>query len=331
MTSPNKKNKIKIILSLNLKFSTVKIQKLKTPETKDHKNPKMSEGSKVFKAYDIKDPLDKLAITNLWHGAEIRKGFRTRVCCNYKCTAMDCVYSHIKIRGYPAVRCTPCSVDDCINHHITFRTIMVRGSKLELYTICRRISFEFEDMKLFARKREREQSVPNFPPVINPIPFNFPPPTNNDNFNLPRPPINYLSPTRLQPDKTRDHYTMAVINNTSANEERESMKVSLPYKPQVQSMIKRTDGDITVYYFRSTSTTKKALISMVSADEFKGQIKISEQHLQKAILKLPDDAIIAMKAELKDVPGAIIPIGMAELRLENARLQKEIDDAKNEK
>lgn len=289
----------------------------------------MTDNFKILKARDIKDARDILAIINLWHNPQVYIGFQTHFCRKKDCTTMNCNYSHIKIRGYAAVRCTGCSEHTCEKHHISFRIVMIGGFRLELYTVCRRIAWEFEDIELFAKKRQREgEEVLDFFP-FNAIAYSVPPIT--EHIPLPHPPIDYLSPSRLQPEKAKNNYTMTVVNNTSANEDREALKASTTYRPEVQSMIKRKskeDGDLTVYYFRSTSTTKRALISMVSADDFKGQIKISEPHLQKAILKLPDEAIVAMKTELKEVPGASVRIKMAELRLENARLQKEIDDAK---
>ena len=264
---------------------------------------------KTLKAADIRDPRDRKAIINLWSSAKVYVGFQTRVCGLARCSTMDCTYSHIKIMGYPAVRCSFCSTRECGDDKISYRTVRIaRGKTLELYSVCRRVAWEFEDQEILAKSY-----------------FKISTRAKSHQPNHKRPALRHLSPTELRPAAHPHHYVMSSLEEPSdpstRNEDRE----------QPKTMIKRKsmeDGGMVIYYFRSTSSTKRALISLVSADDFRGQVKISERHLQKAILKLSDEEIVSVKAELEEVPGASVVIERAELRLRNAKLEKLLDQIK---
>jgi hypothetical protein len=78
--------------------------------------------------------------------------------------------------------------------------------------------------------------------------------------------------------------------------------------------------------FQSTLATKKALLELIKDDDFVGVIKIDVSYLKDAILKLSDEDVIALKPELKDMPGTDIVIERAELRMQNALLRKYVKE-----
>jgi len=258
------------------------------------------------------------------------------------------------VKNYAIVRCKYCSTHDCGDDVMNYRTVLALGKELEVYSVCRRMAWELEDAEKPKRyepvyKKSRleelrtkhvEKAIPPPPwleelrtkhieKAIPPPPYKQIPPPSNTPF------IQHLSPSNLQPAKSNSSYTMAVIAkaadpnsyNTSGNEGREALKASMPTKEPGKSMVRRKskeDDGLVVYYFWSTPSTKKALVNLVSDDNFRGQIKISEPLLQKAILKLSDEDVVSMKTELADVPGARIVIERAELRLQNAGLQEQL-------
>jgi hypothetical protein len=199
------------------------------------------------------------------------------------------------------------------------------------------VAFELEDLELFAKKKKK--TSPTISHTLKQTMTTNQTKTDRSKSAQPsrkRPAIRQLSPSRLNPSYSSSHYQMVSVTTPSdsatGREEEDILRISAADMKEVpKSMIKRRskeDGGLMVYYFRSTTTTKRALISLVSADDFKGQVKISEPHLQKAILKLSDEDLVAAKAELSEVPGASVVIERAELRLQNAKLQKLLDQMK---
>jgi hypothetical protein len=256
------------------------------------KTPSKNSNLRIIRSDDVVDPRDKKSIIELWSDSRINTNYKTRYCRLVFCDTKDCIYSHHKIGNYPIVRCNYCSDYNCGKDTMIYRNIgLLNGKEIVIVYICRRVGWELQD----ADSKPENKSIS-------------------------------IETLQKKPKIEREVMGKEVIGKeVIGKEDREHLKASLGKIDDSKSIIKRKskeDGGLTVYYFRSTPATKKALVRLVSDDGFKGQVKISEPHLQKAISKFPDEDIVAMKAELAELPGADVIIDRAELRLQNAYLQK---------
>ena len=232
------------------------------------------------------DDIDK--IIAMWRNDPCDPYYKTIVCRNDNCQRYPCRYSHTRIKGTFALRCTNCARDACTADTIVSQTIMRSYSTVSAFVICKSVAEQLmknRDTKEAVNKK-RERTVDSTCCIL----------TTNSNS-----------------EDTKPNIIESSSMNPTDMSQRKMLRIS------DQKPIKLAKTEEVCVYLRADKSNCAEIMDVLSNDKFAGMIKINSMHFYTFARELKPETILKFREEILKIPSGDLIVENAELRVELSR------------